>query len=134
VFLLAFVLALVADSGTKAAAVRVLAPGRVVPTKRSPVRLHRVDHTLHVGGRRAVGAGWVVLLLASAIVAFAMYPGDALVQWGLGFAAGGASGNVLDHLRGRAVVDFVEVRGWSVFNVADAAITGGVMLTILGLV
>ena len=63
-----------------------------------------------------------------------MFAGDALVQWGLGLAAGGATGNALDHLRGRAVVDFVELRGWPIFNVADAAITCGVLLTILGVV
>ena len=133
--LLAFVLALVTDSCTKAMAVRVLAPGRIVPAgARTPVRLHRVEHPLHLRNRRVVVACWVALLVGAGVLAFVVFAGDALVQCGLGLAAGGATGNVLDHLRGRAIVDFVELRGWPIFNVADAAITVGVMLTILGLV
>jgi signal peptidase II len=135
VFLLAFVLALVTDSCTKVAAARVLVPGRAVPAGvRTPVRLRRVDGTLHLRGRRVVGACWVALLVGAVGFAFVVFAGNALVQVGLGLAAGGATGNVLDHLRGRAIVDFVELPGWPIFNVADVAITGGVILTVLGLV
>jgi lipoprotein signal peptidase len=135
VFVLAFVLALVTDSCTKAAAVRALAPGRAVPDDvRTPVRLRRTEHTLHLRNRRVVVACWVALLVGAGVLAFVVFAGEVLVKCGLGLAAGGATGNVLDHLRGRAIVDFVELRGWPIFNVADAAITVGVLLTIVGLV
>ena len=52
----------------------------------------------------------------------------------LGLVLGGAFGNVIDRvfrspgfLRG-AVVDFVDLRFWPVFNLADSAITCGCLL------
>jgi signal peptidase II len=37
----------------------------------------------------------------------------------------GSAGNVIDRLRTGAVIDFVDLRVWPVFNVADIAITVG---------
>lgn len=52
-----------------------------------------------------------------------------LVRLALGLELGGALGNLIDRLRWGYVVDFVDVRLWPyVFNVADAAITVGVVL------
>lgn len=54
----------------------------------------------------------------------------------IGLIAGGAVGNLIDRLRFGAVVDFLDfyigTRHWPAFNVADAAITVGVGLFILG--
>jgi len=59
----------------------------------------------------------------------------AMVSAALGAISGGAVGNVIDRLRYGAVVDFIHAHafGWSwyVFNVADAAIVGGVGVLIL---
>ena len=51
---------------------------------------------------------------------------------GIGLVIGGAIGNVLDRLfragdgfLGGAVVDFIDLQWWPVFNVADMAITVG---------
>jgi signal peptidase II len=52
----------------------------------------------------------------------------ALARVSLGAALGGASGNVLDRLRNGAVVDFIDLRWWPVFNLADVAIVAGVAL------
>ncbi len=58
-----------------------------------------------------------------------------LVAVALGTISGGAVGNVLDRMRFGAVVDFIHAHagGWSwyVFNVADAAIVGGVAALLL---
>jgi signal peptidase II len=43
----------------------------------------------------------------------------------LGAALGGAIGNFLDLVRRGAVVDFIDLRVWPVFNVADACIVLG---------
>jgi len=41
---------------------------------------------------------------------------------------GGALGNWIDRVRVGAVIDFLDFRIWPVFNVADSAITAGVVL------
>ena len=51
------------------------------------------------------------------------------------FILGGAIGNALDRVRLRAVVDFLDIGigrfRWPVFNIADAAITIGVIILII---
>jgi len=49
-------------------------------------------------------------------------------QIGLGLAFGGAAGNLLDIVRYNAVVDFIDLRWWPVFNIADIGIVGGLLL------
>jgi signal peptidase II len=51
----------------------------------------------------------------------------------LGLVLGGSLGNLADRLRLGAVVDFIDLRVWPVFNVADIAITVGVGLLALDL-
>jgi signal peptidase II len=49
-------------------------------------------------------------------------------QIGLGLAFGGAAGNLLDIVRHQSVTDFIDVRWWPVFNIADIGIVGGLLL------
>jgi len=51
-----------------------------------------------------------------------------LAQWGLTLALSGALGNLVDRVFRGYVVDFIDVRFWPVFNVADAAVAVGVFL------
>jgi signal peptidase II len=55
---------------------------------------------------------------------------------GLSLVLGGALGNLIDRVRFREVVDFVDIGigkfRWPVFNVADSCVTVGVILLILG--
>jgi signal peptidase II len=55
---------------------------------------------------------------------------------GLGAVIGGAAGNIIDRIRLGGVIDFLDfhVAGWHwpAFNMADAAITTGVALIMLG--
>jgi len=44
---------------------------------------------------------------------------------GVGAALGGAAGNLLDILRRRSVLDFIDLRWWPVFNIADVGIVAG---------
>ena len=44
-----------------------------------------------------------------------------------GLLLGGAIGNLIDRLRDGAVTDFVKFTAWPAFNVADIAITFGVL-------
>lgn len=61
------------------------------------------------------------------------FPGASteLFAWALVIA--GASGNLYDRMRYGYVIDFLDLRVWPVFNVADAAICTGAALLALGL-
>jgi signal peptidase II len=69
----------------------------------------------------------IAIVLAHRLVAAASLP----VRLGLGFVLGGALGNLLDRVRLGYVVDFIDVRWWPVFNVADSAIVVGVCILAL---
>ena len=45
----------------------------------------------------------------------------------VGLVAGGALGNLIDRVRAGAVTDYVEIGSWPPFNLADVAITAGVL-------
>jgi len=79
------------------------------------------------------GAGVVVtVLIGAAVVALLVYVGRNAVRpliWlPAGLLLGGAVGNVIDRIREGAVVDFLKLPHWPAFNVADSAITVGVLL------
>ena len=54
----------------------------------------------------------------------------------IGFILGGALGNLMDRIRFGEVVDFIDVGfhrfRWPVFNIADSAVTIGIILLIFG--
>jgi signal peptidase II len=53
-----------------------------------------------------------------------------LVWLPTGLLLGGAAGNLLDRLRAGSVTDFVKLPHWPAFNVADVAITVGVVVLV----
>jgi len=55
-----------------------------------------------------------------------------LVRIAFGAILGGAVGNIVDRIQRHFVVDFIDLRWWPVFNVADSCITIGVVLLVLG--
>ena len=55
-------------------------------------------------------------------------PGLLLSRAGLALIVSGALGNLVDRLVRGYVVDFIHVKGWPVFNVADIAVVVGVGL------
>lgn len=85
-------------------------------------------------------AGVMVLIAIVALVAVGMYAttlprGQRVARLGLALILGGAVGNLIDRAMAGYVIDFVDVywRGihfWA-FNVADSAITVGVVLMLL---
>ncbi len=54
-------------------------------------------------------------------------------QAGLAVLCGGAVGNLVDRVRIGAVVDYVDLRVWPVFNLADVAVTAGAAAVLLAL-
>jgi signal peptidase II len=47
---------------------------------------------------------------------------------GLGLAFSGAAGNLLDLLRRKCVLDFIDLGWWPVFNLADVGIVAGLVI------
>jgi signal peptidase II len=81
------------------------------------------------------GGGIIVAaLIAAAVVALLVYvTRNAQRRWlwlPAGLLLGGAVGNVIDRVREGAVVDFLKLPHWPAFNVADAAITVGVLVLV----
>jgi len=75
------------------------------------------------------------LIVAAMIIYWARRASRGLQALGYGLIAGGAIGNAIDRARFGAVVDFIDVQRlgffpW-VFNVADSAITVGVIALLL---
>ncbi|MDR2690566.1 MAG: signal peptidase II [Azoarcus sp.] len=73
-------------------------------------------------------SGWLVALMVQ-------HRHERILVTGFAFVIGGALGNVIDRLIHGAVVDFLYFHagrhGWPAFNLADSAITLGVVLMLL---
>lgn len=65
--------------------------------------------------------------LAALLVFFARHRDRPLVWLPTGLLIGGATGNLIDRAREGAVTDFIDLPAWPAFNVADIAITFGVL-------
>lgn len=126
------------DALTKQWAMAALADGPI--DLFASVRLALVRNK---AGAFGLGGAFVPFLAVAALglVLFMVVRGAAtgrlLLAVALGLVLGGAFGNVIDRifrapgfLRG-AVVDFVDVGFWPVFNLADAAITCGCLLLLV---
>jgi signal peptidase II len=123
-----------ADQATKA-----IVRGSVRPGERRDL-LGFVDlvHVRNDGvafGALAGGGTAVVVIVAAALAAllayFAVHAGRPLVWLPTGLLLGGALGNIVDRARLGAVTDFLKLPAWPAFNVADAAITVGVVLFVV---
>ncbi|MGI8624501.1 MAG: signal peptidase II [Solirubrobacteraceae bacterium] len=77
------------------------------------------------------GGALVAVVTAVALLAllafFALNRSRALAWLPTGLLVGGAVGNIVDRARGEGVTDFVKLPLWPAFNVADMAITFGVL-------
>jgi signal peptidase II len=67
------------------------------------------------------------IALAALLIFFATHLTRPLVWLPTGLLIGGAVGNLVDRAAEGAVTDFVDVSIWPAFNLADAAITTGVL-------
>ncbi len=136
------VLVVACDLATKALASRLLLPGRPIPVIGDFVRLTLVHNSgaafgLFPGSRVA----FIIFSLLAIGVIFTLFirlPGRGRAELvALGALLGGALGNLHDRVRAGFVVDFIEVGigrfRWPVFNVADIAVTGGVILLLFAL-
>jgi len=129
------VLVVALDQVTKAVVEANLVPGEQVDLL-GPLSL-TLSHNRGVAFGLAGGGGGALValtLLALVVVGvlFARNPTRPGIWVAMGLLAGGAVGNLVDRVRQGEVTDFVSVGAWPAFNLADAAITVGVVLLVLG--
>ncbi|MFH1593750.1 MAG: signal peptidase II [Candidatus Omnitrophota bacterium] len=77
-----------------------------------------------------------IFISTAAIISIVLYFKRAtkvalLSNVGLSLILGGALGNLIDRLRYGSVIDFLDFRVWPVFNIADCAITIGVLFLVI---
>jgi signal peptidase II len=86
-----------------------------------------------LGGDISAALIGVTILLLVGLLVFMAARGDG--GWGVWLPAalllGGAFGNLADRVRDGAVTDFIDLPLWPTFNLADVAITLGVLLLLL---
>jgi signal peptidase II len=127
-------LVLIADQAAKAAIEDHLVIGEEVDVL-GPLKL-TLAHNAGVAFGLAGGAGaGLVLVTAGALILigylFSRKPERPGMWVAVGLLAGGALGNLLDRIRADAVTDFIDLGAWPPFNLADVAITCGVVLLAL---
>lgn len=102
----------------------------------------RIVHWQNTGAAFGMFQGMsMVFLVLAVIVSVAIiyyYPQIPKEEWlirlAMGMMLGGAIGNLIDRLRfDGAVTDFISVGSFAVFNIADASISVGVPILILGM-
>jgi signal peptidase II len=127
-------LVVVADQGAKALVEANLVPGEEVDLI-GPLGL-TLSHNSGVAFGLASGGGTrlvALTALALAVVGVLFYrnptrPG----MWvAVGLLAGGALGNLADRIRVDAVTDYIAIGSWPNFNLADVAVTVGVLVLAL---
>lgn len=75
--------------------------------------------------------GAAFLIITGLIIYNLRYSVEKLVQVWMGLIAAGAAGNFIDRFHLEYVIDFLDLRWWPVFNVADmAVVVGGSLLVI----
>ena len=127
---LVFVVVVVLDQITKALVRHGLERGEENPVFPA-VKLVNVRNDGVAFGISAGGQTLVVVLIALALLAlvlyFARHTARPLMWLPVGLLLGGAVGNIIDRIHAGSVTDFVKLPAWPAFNVADVAITVGVL-------
>lgn len=119
---------LAVDAWTKAAACRLPTAGIGHPAFGLRLVLNRHAGVPGVSAATAAAVLAIVTVAAAGLVVAA--DASATVATAIGLAVGGAVGNALDRLRRGAVVDFVVLGRWPVFNVADIALVCGALVAV----
>jgi len=100
--------------------------------------LFRLTHGTNSGSAFGLFPNQTVLLAVASVLAigFLVYfyrahaMPRALLRFAIGLQLGGALGNLIDRLRTGAVVDFIDVGAWPIFNLADSSIVVGMALLV----
>jgi signal peptidase II len=135
-FWLAAIAALALDQYTKHIVVTGFAPGEsriAIPKLLYWTYVQNTHGAFGLFGSQA----WLLVAMALAVLAVFWFSfrdaaaQSALVRVAFGAIVGGAVGNIIDRFHYGFVVDFIDLRWWPVFNVADSCITVGVAMLVI---
>lgn len=121
------------DRITKIAATAALASGQSVPVAPNIFHLTIVRNTGAAFGLMKDQRLFFIFISILAIVFSIQYiwknrDAGFIALLAFGLITGGALGNLLDRIKYGYVIDFLDFRIWPVFNIADSAISIGVVL------
>ena len=127
-----------ADQLTKQIVTSTLALGRSVEIA-GPFSIHHVQNSGIAFGLFASATSVVILLTGIAVAWMLFFFARAalrhpLLPVALGFVLGGSVSNLVDRVRLGHVTDFLDMRFWPAFNLADTFIVVGVAILFLALV
>lgn len=131
----------VIDQSAKFLIVAAIGPGRLESRVEVVDGWLALEYTQNRGAAFGMLSGLAPILVAAS---FAILMGLVLLYmrqvtpgvWltvAIGLISGGALGNLFDRVRFGHVVDFLSVGPWPNFNIADSAITVGVLILVWGL-
>ncbi len=143
-------LLIIGDQTTKQVVVNTMEPGQSIPVWGETLKFTFVQNQGGAFGT-SIGSNMlyiIVSLLVIAFVVFILYRSlgeRPAVDISIAAMIGGTIGNLIDRFRFGSVVDFLDVNipdidmlgmqmeRWPVFNIADIAITVGIMIVILNI-
>lgn len=107
--------------------------GESIPLIKSVIYLTYVNNPGAAFGLFAYKSWLLILVGVGALVATWIFrhqiaKQSKLTRWGITLAISGAFGNLIDRLRLGKVIDFIDLRFWPIFNIADIAIVCGIAL------
>ncbi len=110
-----------------------LVPGESIPIIKGVFHISLIHNTGCAFGmfqhQAAILMILSILTIAMILIFYRQAAGlECILQVGVGLLLGGASGNLVDRLRSGYVIDFLDFKVWPVFNLADSAVTIGVVL------
>ena len=102
----------------------------------------RITHGTNTGTAFSLFQDQTTLLIVASLFAigFLIYfyrtqaLSSRLLRIAIGLQLGGAFGNLIDRLRAGAVVDFIDVGWWPIFNLADSCIVTGIAVLLATMV
>jgi len=123
----------VLDQASKWAVLKRLPFGSSVPVIGDLVHFTTVRNPGGAFGLFQSSAALLTIITIATVVGIAVYVRrrsglPAVAGISMALLLGGAVGNLIDRMRFHSVVDFIDIRVWPVFNVADSAITVGIAL------
>ena len=84
------------------------------------------------GHNRIIFAAVAIVAIAAIVIyIFRRKGANSILASALGLILGGAAGNLFDRIRFGCVIDFIDLRVWPVFNIADSCITIGALILVI---